>query len=65
MLQRATQNAYKERDQGPHVSLPEEDKDERQTWPSSRPSAFRGGVTAKAPNHLPYVQMAGNHPPLV
>ena len=28
---RATHNAYKERYQGPHVSLPEKDKDER--WP--------------------------------
>ena len=60
-----TQYAYKERDQGSHVSLPEEDKDERRTWPASRPSAFRGGVMAKAPNHLPYVQMAGNRCPLV
>ena len=57
---RATHNAYKERYEGPPVSLPEEDKDEGlpgevgRTWPGSRPGALRGGVTPKAPNHLPY-----------
>ena len=71
-------NAYKERYKGPHVSLPEEDKHgwppggvgrpapwAGQTWPGSRPGALRGGVMAMAPNHLPYVEMAGNQPPLV
>ena len=51
---------------GPQISLPEKDEDERwqggagRTWPTSRPGAFRGVVAAKAPYHLPYVQMAGN-----
>jgi hypothetical protein len=35
------------------------------TWPTSRPGAFQGGVATKAPDHLPYVQMAGNRPPIV
>ena len=26
------------------------------TWPGSHPSALRGGVAAKAPDHLPYVR---------
>ena len=26
------------------------------TWPGSRPGAPRGGVAAKAPDHLPYVR---------
>ena len=26
------------------------------TWPGSRPGALRGGVAAKAPDHLPYVR---------
>ena len=34
---RATHNAYKERYQGPHVSLPEKDKDERQPSGAGRP----------------------------
>ena len=33
----ATQNAYKERDQGPHVSLTEEDEDERQQSRAGQP----------------------------
>ena len=32
-----THNAYKERYQGPHVSLPEKDKDERQLGGAGRP----------------------------
>ena len=35
---RATHNAYKERYQGPHVSLPEKDKDERWLGGAGRPS---------------------------
>ena len=63
---RATHNAYKERYQGPHVSLLEKDKDER--WPSgagrppgsaSHPGAFRGGAGPKSPDYLPYVHLAG------
>ena len=34
---RATHNAFKERYQGPHVSLPEKDKDERQPGGAGRP----------------------------
>ena len=34
---RATHNAYKERYQGPHVSLPEKDKDERRPCGAGRP----------------------------
>ena len=34
---RATHNAYKERYQGPHVSLPEKDKDERRSSGAGRP----------------------------
>src|SRR6185503_9734077 len=34
---RATHNAYKERYQGPHVSLPEKDKDERRPDGAGRP----------------------------
>ena len=34
---RATHNAYKERYQDPHVSLPEKDKDERQPGRAGRP----------------------------
>jgi len=26
------------------------------TWPGFRPGALRGGVAAKAPDHLPYVR---------
>ena len=29
------------------------------TWPGSCPGALRGGVVAKAPDHLPYVHLAG------
>ena len=29
------------------------------TWPATRPGASRGGVTAKALDHLPYVRLAG------
>ena len=35
--ERVTHNAYKERYQGPHVSLPEKDKDERQPGGAGRP----------------------------
>ena len=63
-------NAHKERYEGEPVSLPEEDEDEgRQggwpnprfgrTCPASRPGALRGGLAAKAPDHLPYVHLAG------
>ena len=34
---RATQKAYKERHQGPHVSLPEKDKEERRPGGAGRP----------------------------
>ena len=55
--------------QGPYVSLPSKDKDERwpggagrgRTWPASRPSAFQG-VAPKSPDHLPYVHLAGTDP---
>ena len=69
---RATHNAYKKRYQGPYVSLPEKDKDERRPGgagrlpgsaepgrEASRPGAFQGGVTPKSPNHLPYMHLAG------
>ena len=29
------------------------------TWTGSHPGALRGGVAAKAPDHLPYVHLAG------
>ena len=42
--------------------MPEKDKDEGlpggvgRTWPGSRPGALLGGVTPKAPDHLPYMR---------
>ena len=43
-------------------TIQQEDQAERlpggvgQTWPGSRPGALRGGVAAKAPDHLPYMR---------
>ena len=56
---RQIQQEDKDKDQ--RIYHPAEDQAERlpggvgRTWPGSRPSALRGGVAAKAPDHLPYV----------
>ena len=66
----APRNAQKDKVEGPPVILPEQDSHGGEppgaapygvgrTWPGSRPGASRGGVAAKAPDHLPYMQMAG------
>ena len=61
-------NAPWDLDKGPHVRLPEEDKDEMlsggvgQTWPASRPGALRRGVPPTPPDHLPYMLLAGTDP---
>ena len=54
------QDAPEDKDQ--RIYHPAEDQAERlpggvgPTWPGSRPGALRGGVAAKAPDHLPYVR---------
>ena len=55
------QDAPKDKDKDQRIYHPAEDLAERlpggvgRTWPSSRLGALRGGVDAKAPDHLPYV----------
>src|SRR6185503_15967534 len=61
-------NAPRDLDKGPHVRLPEEDKDELlpggvgRTWPAARPGALRRGVPPTPPDHLPYMLLAGTDP---
>ena len=58
-------NAPRDLDKGPHVRLPEEDRDELlpggfgRTWPASRPDALRRGMPPTPPDHLPYMLLAG------
>ena len=64
-------NAYKERYQGPHVSLPDKDKDERRPGGASRPLGsaepgqppvqvhFQEESSPKSPDYLLYVHLAG------
>ena len=58
----STQDALEDKDKDQRIYHPAEDQAEGlpggvdRTWPGSRPGAFRGGVTAKAPDHLPYVR---------
>ena len=64
----ATQYAQEDKVEGPPISLPEEDRAGGgspwvgRTWMASCPGALRGGVAAKSPDHLPYMQMAGTSP---
>ena len=59
----STQNALDDKDKIQRINHPAEDQAEGlpgnqgfgRTWPGSRPGALRGGVTPKAPDHLPYV----------
>ena len=56
------QDAPEDKDKDQRMYHPAEDQAERlpggvsRTWPGSRPGALRGGVAAKAPDHLPYVR---------
>ena len=56
------QDAPEHKDKDQRMYHPVEDQAERlpggvgRTWPGSRPGALRGGVAAKAPDHLPYVR---------
>ena len=58
----STQDAPEDKDKDQRIYHPAEDQAERlpggvgRTWPGSRPGALRGGVAAKAPDHLPYVR---------
>ena len=58
----STQDALKDKDKIQRINHPAKDQRERliggvgQPWPASRPVASRGGVTAKAPDHLPYMR---------
>ena len=68
---RATQDSSEDKTLDAPVSLPEEGGPGRElTWglptlgvgrtrSGSRPGASWGGVTAKAPHHLPYMRVAG------
>ena len=61
----STQDASEDKDKDQRIYHPAEDQAERlpggvgRTWPGSHPGALRGGVAAKAPDHLPYVHLAG------
>ena len=58
----STQDAPEDKDKNQRIYHPAEDQAERlpggvgRTWPGSCPGALRGGVAAKAPDHLPYVR---------
>ena len=62
----STQDAPEDKDKDQRIYHPAEDQAERllggvgRTWPGSRPGALRGGVAAKAPDHLPYVRLWEN-----
>ena len=57
----AKEDALVDKDEDPRVSQYAKDRIKRliggvgRTWPATRPGASRGGVAAKAPDHLPYV----------
>ena len=65
---RTKENAPRNPDKGPHVRLPEKDKDELlpggvgQTWPASHPDALRRGMPPTPPDHLLYMLLAGTDP---
>ena len=56
------QDALEDKDKIQRINHPAKDQHERltggvgRTWPATHPSASRGGVMAKAPDHLPYVR---------
>ena len=56
------QDALEDKDKIQRINHPAKDQHERltggvgRTWPAMRPGASRGGVTAKAPDHLPYMR---------
>ena len=56
----STQDALEDKDKIQRINHPAEDQAEGlpggRTWPARRPGAFRGGVAAKSPGHLPYVR---------
>ena len=57
----STQNALEDKDKIQQINHLAEDPAEGlpggvgRTWPATRPGASREGVTAKAPDHLPYM----------
>ena len=61
----STQNAPEDKDKNQIIYHPAEDQlvwltgGVGRTWPATRPGGSRGGVTARAPNHLPYMHLAG------
>ena len=61
----STQNAPEDKDKDQRIYHIEEGQlvwltgGVGRTWPATRPGASRGGVMAKAPDHLPYVHLAG------
>ena len=56
------QGALEDKDKIQRINHPAKDQHERltggvgRTWPATRPGASRGGVKAKAPDHLPYMR---------
>ena len=56
----STQDAIEDKDKIQRINHPAEDQAEGlpggRTWPARRLGAFRGGVAAKTPDHLPYVR---------
>ena len=60
----ATQDAQEDKDKIPRINHLAKDQHEKltggvgRTWPTRHPGASRGGVTTKAPDHLPYVYLA-------
>src|SRR6185295_2461151 len=58
----STQDAPEDKDKIPTINHPAKDQCKwliggvGRTWPATRPGASRGGVAAKAPDHLPYVR---------
>ena len=58
----STQDALEDKDKIQRINHPAKDQHEwltggvGRTWPAMRPGASRGGVTAKAPDHLPYMR---------
>ena len=61
----STEDAREDKDKDPRVSQHVKDKNKRliggvsRTCPAKRPGASREGVTARAPDYLPYVHLAG------
>ena len=56
------QDALEDKDKIPRINHPAKDQIEwltggvGRTWPETHPGASRGGVTTKAPDHLPYMR---------